>query len=196
MVYHSRVEASELVKKAKRDIISKNRRYHLKVFEDCFLGKDLVLWIKDNINLDENDAIEYGRIWQEEYKWFEHVNGDHPLRNENYFYRWIDERKIARKTSLETNAVVLLENKGVNLHEGIWIEFENGISELFPFLNVEAIIYNLILSPNAIVVKKRFHFGKYYHDTFLCSQVVDWMEDKLMLTRPESILLGQHIMQM
>ena len=45
-------------------------------------------------------------------------------------------------------------------------------------------------------MKKRFYFGKYYHDSFLGSQVVDWMEDKLMLTRPESISLGQYIMQM
>lgn len=142
-----------LMEQAKSEIPVKERRYLLRSYKDTFLGKDLVSWIQKNVVSDLESALVYGRIWQKEFKWFEHICNEHLLENQSLMYRWIDNRKVARSSSLDCAAIYPLGN--CDSDEKIWLDFENGVSEIFPNLDVGVVVQNLLRSGNAIVVKNR-----------------------------------------
>ena len=194
-LFLTKEQSNELFLQAKKDL--KSNRYHNKYVNDCFLGKDLVSWIQNKFSVDENMAIEIGRKWQNEYKWFNHCSSNLPLQNQNLFYCWPDKKNISRSTSIDSASVIPLEQpSNEERNESVWFDFSNGISDLFPYLNFENIVRNLVLSSNTIFVKNRNYYRKSYRDSFSGKDAVNWMKDKLMLDRKDAIILCQHIMKL
>jgi len=64
------------------------RRYHLKTYPQCFIGRDAVAWIVKHFNLPQEEAIALGQRLVEE-KWICHVTNEHPFENEYLFYRFL-----------------------------------------------------------------------------------------------------------
>ena len=157
----------EVLAKAKEEVPSKNRRYLLKIYKDCFLGKDLVAWLRENVTEDFTEALEYGRKWQSEYKWFEHVCSDHLLENQGLFYRWTDQRKVSRiQSPLNSGSIVFDED--AETQEKFWIDYDESLPQFFStVLEQGIVVQNMLCSGNSIVVKNRSYHAKTYKDCFI-----------------------------
>ena len=67
-----------------------NETYHLKVYENCFIGKVAVSTIVNDLALttSRRDAVLLGRAIMNEHQLFEHVTYDHVFEDEEYFYKF------------------------------------------------------------------------------------------------------------
>ncbi len=68
-------------------IIIKDRRYKLKTYPKCFVGSEAVTWMKGNLNLSVQQAVELGQRLIDE-NWIHHVVDEHDFQNEFFFYRF------------------------------------------------------------------------------------------------------------
>ncbi len=74
-------------------ITIKDRWFRLKLYPECFIGSDLVLWLRANLGVSEQEAIEIGQVLIDQ-GLIHHVVDEHPFRNTYYFYRfYADEGK-------------------------------------------------------------------------------------------------------
>jgi Domain found in Dishevelled, Egl-10, and Pleckstrin (DEP) len=68
----------------------KDRRYNLKVYSKCFVGRDAVSWMMKTMEIDQRKAIALGQRLLDE-KWIYHVTNDQPFRDEYLFYRFFSD---------------------------------------------------------------------------------------------------------
>jgi hypothetical protein len=88
----SSVEIEELAKVMRATIKVKNRRYHLKVYKDVFLGSEAITFLVNSGSArNREDAVQLGRRLAEVCNLFEHTERNHPLKDEQLFYRFIPE---------------------------------------------------------------------------------------------------------
>mmetsp|Transcript_5027 Transcript_5027/g.12695 ORF Transcript_5027/g.12695 Transcript_5027/m.12695 type:complete len:489 (-) Transcript_5027:53-1519(-) len=67
----------------------KDRRYHLIPYTQCFTGKGFVEWMLVHKRAaDEAEAIKIGNELLKVHGVFDHVKGEHELKNEELFYRF------------------------------------------------------------------------------------------------------------
>jgi len=73
-----------------------DRKYKLRTFPQCFLGSDAVTLLteilqeqheKEPVEVSCSQAVRVGQAIQEQFKIFDHVTGDHALKDEELFYR-------------------------------------------------------------------------------------------------------------
>ena len=65
----------------------KNRRYKLKIYQQCFVGSEAVTWMGEKLELTRKQAVDLGqRLIQE--KWIHHVVDDHDFKDDKLFYRF------------------------------------------------------------------------------------------------------------
>jgi hypothetical protein len=84
-----------------------DRTYHLKVYKDCFTGKDAVdCMLALGVTTTRQDAVLLGRSLMYEYFLFAHVTGDHPFEDSDLFYRF---SRVTRESSQD---MTLMEMKG------------------------------------------------------------------------------------
>lgn len=78
----------------------KNRRWHLKLYYNCFHGEEFTNWLMRNVqNMPTRDeAVEFGNQLMKE-GLFEHVNGRHGFKDGTYFY---SIRQPYRTSRMET----------------------------------------------------------------------------------------------
>ena len=157
-----------------------------------------------NENLER--AMEVGTHWQRQLKYFQHVTCDHPLKNEYLFYRWQETRKISRKSSLNRSLDTLTVDEPQELN---WLEFLN-FQSFLDVVDPAVVLYNMLESSSCITTKSRTYRTKTYPNCWTGKQnvvtsrvaltdvgtdAVSWMEDKLLISRPEAVQLGAFIMQ-
>lgn len=65
----------------------KNRKYRLRTFENCFVGKDAVDWMKKQFGLHTEDAVALGQLLANRGV-LHHVLDSHFFENKNYLYRF------------------------------------------------------------------------------------------------------------
>jgi hypothetical protein len=103
-----------MMRDPKKGVQIKNRRYFLKTYENCFIGKELVTWIVKNISRikSREDAVSLGEELMEE-GYFDHVVKEHPFKDSEYYYRFqIDEKKLQNSFfSPNTKATSWLDTK-------------------------------------------------------------------------------------
>ena len=69
----------------------RDRRYNLKTYPSCFVGREAVSWMMQTLKISHEDALELGQRLIDD-KWIHHVTYEHPFRDEYLFYRFdIDE---------------------------------------------------------------------------------------------------------
>ncbi|KAG7362795.1 mechanosensitive ion channel [Nitzschia inconspicua] len=81
-----------------------DRRYRLRVYKQCFVGKELINVLMDNECANTRaEAVALGRELNAHFDLFEHVVQDHELKDEYLFFRFTDTfHKILQ---LQTDAV-------------------------------------------------------------------------------------------
>jgi len=73
----------------KQNVQIEDRKYHLKTYKECFVGKEAVDYlVNSGAAATRQDAVELGRALQSTYL-FEHVTRDHQFADEYLFYRFL-----------------------------------------------------------------------------------------------------------
>lgn len=77
-----------------------DRRWHLKLYYNCFLGEDLTTWLLQSFEDIEtrDDAVELGNKLMA-HGLFVHVQKKHRFRDGNFFYQIASEYRISRSDS-------------------------------------------------------------------------------------------------
>ena len=65
----------------------KDRRYGLKSYPRCFVGKEAVDWFRKTFELSEMEAVQLGQRLVKE-KWIHHVTDEHEFESAELFYRF------------------------------------------------------------------------------------------------------------
>ena len=83
------IELEDLVSKMRGigGIKIKDRRHNLKVYPQCFIGREAVKYFIDNLELSADRAIKLGQRLIDE-KWIHHVLDRHEFENDFLFYRF------------------------------------------------------------------------------------------------------------
>jgi ketosteroid isomerase-like protein len=69
----------------------KNRFYKIKMYPRCFVGSEVVEWLKNRFKIGTEEAVRLGQKLVDE-QWIHHVTDDHQFEDGNLFYRfYIDE---------------------------------------------------------------------------------------------------------
>lgn len=71
-----------------------DRQYHLKIYPQCFIGRDAVEWFQGKFFLSEEDAVRLGRRLIRQAR-IHHVTFEHNFKNEYLFYQFYSEKAIA-----------------------------------------------------------------------------------------------------
>ncbi|NES99046.1 MAG: mechanosensitive ion channel protein [Sphaerospermopsis sp. SIO1G2] len=99
------INLEELVTKMRNvgGIRIEDRRHKLRTYHRCFVGKEVVAWLIENLKLSHNQAILLGQKLMDE-KWIHHVTNDHKFKDEYLFYRFYWDEKSANQL-LNGNAI-------------------------------------------------------------------------------------------
>jgi len=92
----------EFCEKFKKGMILKDRKYLGKTYENCFLGKEAVDWLMFNAGCKtRKDAVKLGNEIYEK-KIFDHVLGEHTLKDKDLFYKLLIDTKVSSPKNLFT----------------------------------------------------------------------------------------------
>ena len=76
------------------DGISRTDRRHLfTVYPCCFVGREAVAWMRRELRLSREEALELGRLLAERGR-LRHVLDEHPFSDANLFYRFREDEEI------------------------------------------------------------------------------------------------------
>lgn len=64
-----------------------SRRWRLRLFDQCFVGRDAVTWIEQRLRIPRTEAVKIGRVCLK-MGLFSHVLGEQEFADEHYFYRF------------------------------------------------------------------------------------------------------------
>jgi hypothetical protein len=80
-----------------RGVKLQDRRWHLRLHYDCFIGSEMVTWLQEHFKdvSSREDAAEFGNKLMER-GLFLHVESRHQFRDGNYFYQIASEYRQAR----------------------------------------------------------------------------------------------------
>jgi hypothetical protein len=81
------VDIERLATKMWQSLEVKDRSYHLKVYEKCFVGSDAVDWLRKHVECSEREALSVGNMMITA-NIFHHVVDGHWLKNDALFYRF------------------------------------------------------------------------------------------------------------
>lgn len=80
----------DLYYKVKRELkgsgLLQDRRYHLRLYPHCFVGREAVAWMVDKYGFSRQEALEVGNGMLEEGIIY-HVSREHPFKDDYLFYR-------------------------------------------------------------------------------------------------------------
>lgn len=93
----SMLQKLALAMQGEKGIEIENRRWHLRLYYNCFRGEEFTNWLMHNVkNMNtREDAVEFGNQLMKE-KLFEHVNGRHRFKDGHYFYSIKQEYRVMR----------------------------------------------------------------------------------------------------
>ncbi len=83
-------EIEQLASKLRLEIEVKDRTYHLKRYERCFLGSDAVEWFRTELACSEREALLVGNRMISA-NLFRHVLDHHWFKNDELFYRFTSD---------------------------------------------------------------------------------------------------------
>jgi hypothetical protein len=65
----------------------KDRKYHNKTYEKCFVGSEAVDWLQKHLGISRSEAESYGQALIDD-DWMHHVVRQQPFRDGYFFYSW------------------------------------------------------------------------------------------------------------
>ncbi|KAI9857873.1 MAG: vacuolar membrane-associated protein iml1 [Trichoglossum hirsutum] len=94
------MQALALAIQGERGVKMQDRRWHLRLHYNCFIGAELTTWLQENFkDIDDRDeAVEFGNELMKN-GLFQHVEKRHKFRDGNYFYQISSEFRNIRPES-------------------------------------------------------------------------------------------------
>ncbi|XP_052777705.1 DEP domain-containing mTOR-interacting protein-like [Mya arenaria] len=92
----------------------KNRKYHLRTYRNCIVGKELVDWVVKNRHCDSRQGALEGLRILKKYGVVHHVCDDHDIKDEALFYRFRKDDDTVRE-----NADLCLFYKAYDIFNGL-----------------------------------------------------------------------------
>ena len=81
----------EIAHAMKENISVRDRKYRLKVYEECFVGHDCIDFLQEYLQLAKRkEAVRIAQHMNNTLHFCEHVNNEHKIKDENFFYRFTD----------------------------------------------------------------------------------------------------------
>ncbi|XP_013406754.1 DEP domain-containing mTOR-interacting protein-like, partial [Lingula anatina] len=148
--------------------IIQTRRYHLRNYSKCFVGKELVQWLIDTHRVqDRETAVLLMRILQDHYV-LHHVCDDHQFKDEKLFYRFrVDD------DSFPQNTEAALYLRAYSLYKRLLVTW--------PEITQEHVVTDT---------------GQVYTDAFYGSTLVDWLiHQNEASTREEAFLFCRDMVE-
>ena len=142
----------------------KDRKYHLKTYKNCFIGKEAVTWLMDcKLCESRTSAVKAFQILQNHFI-LHHVCDDHIFKDDVLFYRFrIDDG------TYEKDVDTKMFYKGQQ-------------------------IYKLIMAKKKGIIRNYHLNTQMYKDTFIGSAFVDWLTKQEHITIDEAIELGRKLL--
>ncbi|ELS00309.1 Domain found in Dishevelled, Egl-10, and Pleckstrin (DEP) [Xenococcus sp. PCC 7305] len=84
-----KINLEELVTKMRNigGLQIKNRRYNLRIYQQCFVASEAVTWMQEKLTISRKQAVSLGKRLVEE-KWIHHVVDREEFQDKYLFYRF------------------------------------------------------------------------------------------------------------
>ena len=184
----------------------KNRWYHLKVYEDCFIASEAIdAMIRYKMVDSRREAVLLGRRLQNEIQLWNHVTNDHDFADDYLFFRFNPEtaRKIRRESHMISTKIRISDGSSSaassrsrrpdvqsssNLWKRDYVEDDgnkSGVSKEFLQYAGEQL-------RQGVHVQHQTYRLKTYRNVFVGSQAVDFfVQSRLVSSREEAVKLGK-----
>ncbi|KAI0560228.1 Pyridine nucleotide-disulfide oxidoreductase [Gracilaria domingensis] len=102
----SELDLSELAARFKKNVTIKDRRYRLQTYKSCFVGSEAVQWLVTSGSAQSRaDAVRLGLLMQEA-GIIEHCLRDHDFKDEELFYKFIEDSERGGVPKTEAGRLV------------------------------------------------------------------------------------------
>ena len=104
-----------LKRKLKTGLDIRDRKWMLKTYPKCFVGSEMVIYlIKSKLVSTEKEAVTLGRLLVAS-NIIRHVTGDHDFKNEQLFYRFMDDEPNHGKVGMHVYIYQYIILKNMNI---------------------------------------------------------------------------------
>lgn len=154
----------------RRGVKVSNNRYHGKKYRRTFIGSQAVdFLVNSNQASTRREAVEIGRRLAKELNLFDHVYGEHELKDDFKFYRFTDDKKKHRLSGMTSvSGISDLSSSSLSLDKMAKI-FQKGVT----------------------VMDRRYHL-RLYRNCFVGSEAVDFLVGSTLAdSRIEAVDIGR-----
>ncbi|CAB9504290.1 Rac exchanger 1 protein [Seminavis robusta] len=133
-----------------------DRTYRFRTYKKCFTGRQAVdFLIKRKYVTTRSAAVALGRCLQSEFKLFDHVHGQHELKDENLFYRKLVPEIVNSRVSF------LLDNRETERLVEMWLLTMGSVaSSLYVYLfQPESTVMFLVTALGVATTLQRYLAG-------------------------------------
>lgn len=144
----------------------KNRKYHLRTYRSCIVGKELIDWLVKNKHCDTREAAIDGLKILQQHSLFHHVCDDHEIKDEMLFYRF------------RRDDDTYIEDKDLSLFYRA-LELYNGLS-----------------TRTSGIIRSYQQDGELYRNAFQGAEFVDYLlRESTVYSREEGVILGRRLLE-
>ncbi|KAL4236891.1 hypothetical protein ACF0H5_005277 [Mactra antiquata] len=144
----------------------KDRKYHLRTYRSCIVGKDLIDWLVNNKHCDTRQSAIDGLLVLQQHSIIHHVCDDHDIKDQVLFYRF------------RRDDGTFTEDKDLTLFYKA-LELYKGLS-----------------SRNKKVIKSYQQDGELFRNAFRGSEFVDYvLNEGLVYSRDEAVSIGRSLLE-
>lgn len=144
----------------------KNRKYHLRTYRSCIVGKELVDWLVRNKHCATREAAIDGLKVLQQHSLIHHVCDDHEIKDELLFYRF------------RRDDDTYMKDKDLSLFYRA-LELYNGLS-----------------TRSVNIIRSYQQDGELYRNAFQGSEFVDYLlGEGTVYSREEAVILGRRLLE-
>ncbi|XP_053394978.1 DEP domain-containing mTOR-interacting protein-like isoform X2 [Mercenaria mercenaria] len=144
----------------------KNRKYHLRTYRSCIVGKELIDWLVKNKHCNSREAAIDGMKILQQHSLIHHVCDDHEIKDEVLFYRF------------RRDDDTYMQDKDLSLFYRA-LELYNGLS-----------------TRTVGIIRSYQQDGELYRNAFQGSEFVDYLlREGTVYSREDAVILGRRLLE-
>jgi Domain found in Dishevelled, Egl-10, and Pleckstrin (DEP) len=143
-----------------------DRRYRLKTYPNCFLGREATTWLSSNLSISRAQAVDVGELLRV-LGFVYHVAMDQPFADSDFYYRYRRETGVLTKIDPDMVMEEGLSIRGFDIKDRTW----RGISFPRCFVGAEAVKW--MSSFYGISMEDAISLGQLMLDIYLFRHVTD-----------------------
>jgi len=185
-------DLERLARQFEEGIEVKDRKYHLRTYPKCFVGRDAVdFLVKSGLATSREHSVEIGREFARRLNLLEHVCRDHDFEDKYFFYRFVPKNK--RFVSIDDMHLLLDMNVDAENSDD---EFSVSSSTTTCTFGAQGMDDVEEAFARGVEVKDRRHHLKVYPDCFVGSEAVSYLVSSgHARTREHAVLLGSRLQE-